>query len=320
MTRYKHLSITERESILAFLAQGLSKRAIAVHLRRSASTISRELRRNLKRDAPLRYSPSIAQWRYRWRRRNCHRRYRLADPATREKILHLLTLYWSPEQISARLKHEQSAVQIGACTIYRGYKRKQIPKEYRQYFRYRPYRKPGKEKRTGKLTPPHTIHERPQAATLRTELGHMEADSLRGKKNAGGLATFVDRKSRLLRAALLRDATSETYMQASVSVLRGLPLHTITNDNGKEFARYDVLMRELGVEVYFCDPNAPWQRGSNENTNGLLRQFYPKGFNFSKISQEDVLLKVALINRRPRKVLGWLCPDEVSFADVLHLT
>ncbi len=320
MSCYQHLTTQERESILFLLGQKQSVRQIAGFLQRSPSTISRELRRNKERTAPLQYSPCSAEKQYHRRRKHCCRHRRLQEPQTYETVVSLLSQYWSPEQISGRLQAEGNAVQISTSTIYRGFYNRQFSRSYRIFLRTRPYHKPGKHKRTGQIRIAHRISERPEEANERLAVGHWESDTVRGSKGSGLLATHTDRKSRYEVAILLRDATSPTFMAATVEAMKELPVKTFTTDRGKEFARHEILAQELGAEVYFADPHAPGQRGTNENTNGLLRQFFPKRRSFAALTQEQVDRAVDLLNRRPRKCLGWRCPEEVFFGKVLHLT
>lgn len=320
MSCYQHLTTQERESILFLLGQKQSVRQIAASLHRSPSTISRELRRNKDRSALLQYSPSPADRQYHRRRKHCCRRRRLQEPQTYETVVSLLSQFWSPEQISGRLRAEENAVQISASTIYRGFYKRLFPRSYRVFLRARPYHKPGKHKRTGQIRIARTISERPEEANARLAVGHWESDTVRGTKGTGLLATHTDRKSRYEVAILLRDATSPAFMTATVEAMKGLPVKTFTADRGKEFARHELLTEQLNAEVYFADPHAPGQRGTNENTNGLLRQFFPKRRSFAQLTQEQVGRAVDLLNHRPRKCLGWQCPAEVFFGKVLRLT
>jgi transposase, IS30 family len=316
MCCYKHLTIEERESILVLLEKGLSVAEIGRTLSRSASTVSRELLRNGR--AGTGYSAAEAQNAYSKRRKKCRRKPRLDEPETRETVEALLDIYWSPEQICERLRKLNAAVQIGTSTVYRGIWNGLLPREFKKKLRTRPYHKPSGS-RTGKLTAPHSIHERPKEANDRSEIGHWESDTVRGSRHSGEIATQVDRKSRLLVAIRLADGRSVTFMEATIAAMKGLPVKTFTTDNGKEFAAHEMLTKALGAEVYFCDPAAPGQRGANENTNGLLRQFFPKRRSFEKVSQSDVDKAVSLLNNRPRKCLNWETPLEVFSRESLHL-
>ena len=305
---YSHLTIEERECILVSKEKGLSLRSIAEKTHRSVSTISRELQRNSR--PRLGYSADYARKLYRKRRRHCRRKKRFEEPDTREKVLDLLNMYWSPEQISNRLRRDGSPVQIGTSTIYRGIERGLLPKEIRKKLRTRPYHQ-SSGGRTGKLEIPHSIHDRPEKVNLREEVGHWESDTVRGSYHSGCIVTQVDRKSRYLVAAKIPNRKSKVFMNATIRVLRGKPVKTFTTDNGKEFAAHAILTEAFGAEVYFCDPAAPGQRGTNENTNGLLRQFFPKRTRFEGVSQADVNKAADLMNNRPRKCLDWETPHEV---------
>jgi transposase, IS30 family len=305
---YSHLTIEERESILVLKEKGHSLRSIAESMNRSVSTISRELNRNSRHR--LGYSAVYAERLYRKRRKHCRRKRRFDEPDTRAKVLALLNEYWSPEQICERLRKDGADVQIGTCTIYRGIARGLLPKETKKKLRTRPYHKPSGG-RAGKLDIPHNIHERPREANLREEIGHWEGDTVRGSYNSGCIVTQVDRKSRYLVAAKIPNRKSEIFMDATIRALRGKPVKTFTTDNGKEFASHAMLTEAFDAEVYFCDPAAPGQRGTNENTHGLLRQFFPKRTRFERVSQADVNRAADLMNNRPRKCLDWKTPHEV---------
>ena len=305
---YSHLTIEERECILVSKEKGLSLRSIAEKTHRSVSTISRELQRNSR--PRLGYSADYARKLYRKRRRHCRRMRRFEEPDTREKILELLNEYWSPEQICERLRKDDADIQIGTSTIYRGIKRGLLPKEIKKKLRARSYHQaPGGGK--GRLAIPNSIHDRPEKANLREEVGHWESDTVRGSYNSGCIVTHVDRKSRYLVAAKIPNRKSKVFMNATIRVLQGKPVKTFTTDNGKEFAAHAILTEAFDAEVYFCDPAAPGQRGTNENTNGLLRQFFPKRTRFERVSQADVNKAADLMNNRPRKCLDWETPHEV---------
>lgn len=317
MSCYGHLTISERESILVMKEKNMTIREMGAAIGRSASTISRELRRNSRPRAG--YSAAYAQATYRKRRSQCRRRLRLSGVETREIVLSLLNAYWSPEQISQRLRRDGGAVRIGTSTIYRGIKKGLFPRGVKKKLRTRPYSKPSGSK-TGKLVTSHNIRERPTEANQRTEIGHWESDTVRGSRHSGSILTQVDRKSRYLIAAKIPDGRSETFMSATIAAMQGKPVKSFTADNGKEFAAHALLTKAFGAEVYFCDPSAPGQRGTNENTNGLLRQFFPKRSSFERVSQADVDHAVWLLNNRPRKCLRWDSPLEVFSRELLHLT
>jgi IS30 family transposase len=320
MSCYKHLSIEERESILLMWAGGTNLSEMGWVLGRAKSTISRELNRNSSRAKP--YSAAAAQNKYRRRRQKCRRIQRLRDQQTRNKVIELLQMYWSPEQISQRLKQESNEIQIGTSTIYRGVKAEILPREMKQKLRARPYHKP-KGSRTGHLPISQSIKERPNEANQRLEIGHWESDTVRGSYNSGCIATHVDRKSRFLISIKIPNRTTQAYMDATIKAFLCMPEHkrkTFTTDHGKEFAEHRRLTEELGTKIYFADPGSPGQRGTNENTNGLLRQFFPKRSGFQKVTQADVDNACSFLNSRPRKCLGWLTPLEIFSSISLHLT
>lgn len=317
MSCYRHLTIIEREKILIMLEKGKSKREIGRTLGRSCSTISREIKRNNKK-----YSAALAHKRYEKCRLKSVRKHRLETKTVYDKVVELLEKKWSPEQISMRLRLEKNAVQISMSTIYRGIKKGLLPKSVKQHLRTRPYHKP-KGSKTGQLVIEQTIHDRGIAANKRMEIGHFESDTVRGAGHSGCIATHVDRKSRYLLCAKLKDRTTNEFMGKSIEQFLKLPkdkVKSFTTDHGKEFAGYRRLTQELGAPVYFADPAAPGQRGTNENTNGLLRQFFPKRTSFKDVTQADVESAAYSINTRPKKCLGWKSPFEVFFDLVLHFT
>jgi len=159
-----------------------------------------------------------------------------------------------------------------------------------------------------------SIHERPEAVDLRNRTGDWEGDTVEGCKGSGGVATHVERSSRYLIAARLIDKTANIFTSQSIKAFRVVPhafRHTLTLDNGKENARFQTLEKKTGLTVFFADPYSSWQRGLNENTNGLLRQYFPKGSSFKNMTDEELAEAVRKINHRPRKCLGYRTPHEV---------
>ncbi|MBR3051702.1 MAG: IS30 family transposase [Selenomonadaceae bacterium] len=324
---YKHLSITERELLLIHLMQGLSLCKIAKLLGRNKSTISRELARNKGE-----YLPSKAQAHYKRRRKKCRPHKLLENPELFASVKKLfLNKHWSPEQIANRLKLENYPIQISYKTIYRAIyagmfdtpeqKRSEGNRGARRKLRHRgkPRRPKGYVSNRGKIPISHELSARPVAANERIRRGDWEADTIVGFNRKSGLLTLVDRKSRFLLVAPLSRLGSKEVKTALIEVLRGQPLHTITPDRGREFQLHGKVTTELGVEFYFPPPHQPWQRGTNENTNGLLREYFPKGYDFTHLSEEDLQAVVEQLNHRPRKSLGYRTPAEVYFSTLLHL-
>ena len=324
---YKHLSITERELIAIYLAKNKSLCQIAKVLGRNKSTISRELARNGDD-----YLPSKAQARYLRLRKPCRPHKLLEKPelfATVKKLF--LEWHWSPEQIANRLKLEGRAA-ISYKTIYRAIyagmfdtseqRRSQGNRGMKRRLRHRgkPRHPKGYISNRGKIPISNELSARPEVANKRGRIGDFEADTIVGFNRKSGLLTLVDRKSRYLIAAKLSRLGSVEVRDALLECLQGQPLCTLTADRGREFQLHGQVSAKLGVEFYFPPPHQPWKRGSNENTNGLLREYFPKGYDFNELSEESLQAVVDQLNHRPRKSLGYKSPWEVWFSRPLHLT
>ena len=335
MSHYKHLTIEERESLYLKKNQGESIRSIARELGRSPSTISREITRNKHSHRP--YSPSAAQRHYQANRKKCGRQPILKNERYCALIRKLIgEQEWSPEQIEHRLVLERNELQLSYATIYRALRSgilddsdsKYIRKKNRYSFHLRhqgkPRKKNGHKNQQGSLHIEYTISQRPSSANDRTELGHWEGDTVAGKRGGAHLLTQVDRKSRFLLAVKIPDNTAATAATAMIRMFQALPkdkVLSITPDRGHEFANHaDVSSAVHHVPFFFADPYSPWQRGTNENTNGLLRQYFPKYSSLDSVTDSMLADVVFKLNRRPRKCLGWLSPYEVFFNTLLHLT
>ena len=323
MSHYIQFTIEERELSMVMRAQGYSLRAIARKLNRSPSTLSREFNRNCNKDG--KYSASAAEKRYRKRRKKCGRKYSLLqDSRLKDYVMANLTKCWSPEQISGRAKLNQEPFTISYNTIYRAIYKGILPKHYRLFLRIKRIknRKKKDNDKRGKITDGISIHERTSDIDKRTELGHWESDTVLGKRYTGCIGTHVERMSGFLIAFTLPNRKGNDYVRTTSELFGTLPDYvkkSFTVDNGPEFIPHKELSSNTGMTVYFCDPYSPWQRGTNENTNGLLRQFFPKGSSFENITNERLAQVVNLINNRPRKRLGYKTPLEI-FSNPLHLT
>lgn len=316
MSHYHHLSIEERESLMLIHERGGSIRQIARELGRAPSTISRELRRNA---AP--YRASSADKRYRCNREKCVRRQVLDNKELKREVHILLSrLYWSPEEISMRMKLEGTG-KISAGTVYRALDTGKLRDTLRYYLRLK-HRTIGKASKKSKACFQKSISQRPVEAQLRSEPGHWEGDTIRGSGESACLVTLVDRYSRYLLCSKVSTKESAVVRQAVVELLKnaGLPVKSITFDQGTEFSEGVQLENELGIDVYFAHPHSPWERPTNENTNGLIRQFVPKRSKISSLTPQEVSSFTNLLNFRPRKCLGFLTPFEVAFSHLLHLT
>lgn len=302
-----HLTATERESILVLCTQGCGVRKIADTLNRSPSTISRELRRNLVKGA---YSAHEADKLYRLRRKRCRPAFKLADKELQSLLQARLEEGWSPEQIKGR-----EALKVSVTTIYRAVKSGRLSFEARKHLRRKgkPYRSKTRQDGRGRIKDTVSIERRPKEVEQRLCVGDWEIDTVLGKPGTGGLVTVVDRKTRLLLAAKIEDKTAAAVQAALIRLLKGVECRSLTTDNGKEFARHKEVSAALGVPVYFAHPHSPWERGTNENTNGLIREYLPKGIDFREVRNDDVLQIAERLNNRPRKCLGFRTPNEAFF-------
>jgi IS30 family transposase len=316
---YRHLNIDEREVILKMRAQQASMQDIGKRLGRSKGTISRELLRNVSSTRD--YKLHLAQRYYEIRRRETKAPYRLEeDDWLRGCVQKKLKQYWSPEQISGVLR-DAHGIAISPVTIYSWVYRSRTKgsADYlylRQSHKRRRKRRAGEDHR-GRMPDRRMIDQRPKVTNRRRRIGDWESDTLEGRKGSGFIATHVDRKSRYTAAVKVSDKSVETVNRAICAMMRQLPpqkVKTMTFDNGKEFAGFKDLERALGIRCYFAHPYHRWERGTHENTNGLLRQFFPKGMDFSAVTQADIDKAVALLNNRPRKCLTYRTPTAVFWS------
>ena len=325
MGRYTHLTIGEREEIMVLRRQGLGVRAIARALGRSPSTVSRELARN---SCKRFYRASTAQARYEGRRASCVRPRRLSDPGLAALVQARILAGWSPEQVSGRLRLEAGVV-VGTATIYRAIRARELdPPELagtrrglagRLRHKGRRRRRKGEVERRGKIRVPASIAERPAEAGARSRLGDWEADTVAGRAGGPCLVTLVDRRSRYLVGGLAPSKTAAAVAGVEAAALAGHPALTVTPDRGKEFALWAPVTEATGADFYYALPRHPWQRGTNENTNGLVREYLPKGCDLSKVTEEEVQEVYHRLNTRPRKCLGYRTPWEVHHSEVLQL-
>lgn len=337
MSHYQHLSIEEREKLYLMRGQGLPLRRIAGELGRSPSTISRELSRNMLKYHP--YSPSRAQKNYEKRRALCGRKHILYSPEKRERVRRLIQeAHWSPEEISNRLRIEGDPLQLSYGAIYRAIhcglfdaNKRAADRSRKKSFAYHLRRKGKKKHGKGETNKQgqhyrtaSRIADRPAAANARSELGHFEADTVLGKQSGARLLSMVDRMSRYTLAAKIPGESPKATGDAMIALLTQLPpdkVKSITPDCGSEFALYRDVSAAIGnVPFYFADPHSPWQRGTNENTNGLIREYLPKATDMTPVPVHDIDEFIRLLNLRPRKCLNWRSPLEIFFSCLLHLT
>jgi len=320
------LRLEEREEISRGVAAGQSLRSIAHQLGRAPSTVSRELRRNGGGNA---YRANEADARA-WQRAQRPKRCRLASyPELRWRVAQKLALEWSPKQIAEWLKRQypgDADMQVSHETIYRslfvqtrGVLKKELMAHLRTGRQLRQARGGSTWRGVGQLADTVSIRERPAEADDRAVPGHWEGDLLCGG-NHTYMVTLVERHTRFVMLIKVADRNTATVVGALSRHVRKLPQQlrrSLTWDRGKEMAEHKKFTIATDVQVYFCDPRSPWQRGSNENTNGLLRQYFPKGTDLSQFSQAH-LNRIALrLNQRPRETLGFETPADRLRA-VLH--
>lgn len=331
--KYKHLSIEEREKIQSMIWEKRSIRDIAKELGRSPASISRELKRN--RPLQFRYAPRIAEIRAQEKRKSRGRKLRLKSLFIRRYVILHLKQGYSPEQIAGRLSKDHSDLSISHEAIYQ-YIYNQVHREGRGLLKphhhdLRKYLKRCHKRRAKKgmrksqrIWRPKgiPIDLRPKEVETRKTLGHWETDSMVSKKSKFGLNTLVERKTGLVFITKIKDGTSQTTKDAVTERLGALPekfRKTITSDNGSENFLYDETMNILDLTWFFAHPYHSWERGTNENTNGLIRWYLPKGTDFATISDETIKSIEDALNNRPRKRLGWKTPLE-AFNESVALT
>jgi len=309
MQSYHHFTLKERECLSENLKDGKTLGEIAKKLNKNVSSISRELKRS--KDKFESYYPLEATVSYINRRKRCVRRPLLSDSKIYDFVCTGLDKFWSPEAISARWKLS-GAKGLSFTTIYNALKNKLLV-DYSPKTHLRRRGKPKKAGNYATIKPVHTIHQRPKVVEYRGRLGDLEGDTVYGGIGKGVLLTFIDRKSRKLYAGCRPNRSSITIKEAFSDVLEGVKVKSITLDRGPEFVEFPEIEKQLKTTIYFADPYSPWQRGSNENINGILRFFFPKGYDFKSVTDEKLQNVVELINNRPRKCLGWLSPLEFIF-------
>ena len=304
-----------------------SLRKIGRELGRHHTSISREIARNRPTYADdAVYWYDAAEYFAKERRHKARHRRRQHERLV-AYVKEKLKLDWSPETISGRVKLDYSdddKMRISPETIYRWIYRDSHDKSNLHHHLRRRHKHRRRQKRYGsgrRFIPGRvSIDLRPPIVATRERFGDWEGDTMEGSKGSGGLATHVERKCRYLLAAKLTDKKAVTMTQQSTRYFRKIPRRlrqTLTLDNGKEFTQFKELERKTGLKVYFADPYSAWQRGTNENTNGLLRQYFPKGTDFRTVSEKEVAIVVKKLNNRPRKCLNYQTPYEV-YCQALH--
>ena len=318
----RYLSHAERDEIAVLAARGHGPRSIGRRIGRPHSTVSRELARNSHRDGS--YRALAAQHRAEERARRPKPGKLATDPRLRGFVVEKLTgEQWSPRQISHALEMEFPQDESMRCaheTIYRSIYlqgRGELRRELARHLRTgREQRKPQHrpQRRKGRLVDTIHISQRPTEAADRAVPGHWEGDLILGKAGGSAIGTLVERATRfVLLVHLPNRRTAEDFAEAMIPALRALPeqlRRSLTWDQGKEMALHKKIAFEADIDLYFCDPRSPWQRGSNENTNGLLRQYFPKTLSLRQFTPDDLAEVARKLNSRPRETLNWATPAQ----------
>lgn len=310
---YTHLSIEERCCLRKYYNEGNSLRKIAELMGRNVSTISREIMRNKTyMNCKPAYYPHTAQKKSNLRKSYCHRGM-FWDKETLEYINEKLRSTWSPEQISRTpCEIRMPSFKTIYRWIYQGY----LANGNAKVLRRKGKSMNGKETRGKLLNKGKSIRKRDKSVYKRKEFGHWEIDTVvsgLGKSKAC-FVTLAERKTRYYIAIKVENRTAQVVKNATIKALQGYPegaVKTITTDNGSEFAKWKEIEDELKTNVYFADPYCAWQKGTNENLNKLLREFYPKGRNLARVSAKTLTQNVAKINNRPKKVLNYKTPADL---------
>ena len=320
MRTYKQLTSEQRYQISALKEIGYGPSKIAQELEVHKSTISRELSRNIGERG---YRPKQANEKALERRTNATARKRISAE-TWEVVEEKLRQDWSPEQVSGWLEKRQE-IRISHEWIYQYILTdKQVGGDLYTHLRQHGKRRKryGQYDRRGKLPQRVSIEERPQLVEQRQRLGDWEVDTLVGKGHRGALVSLVERKSRYTLLQPVTQRLANWVADATISLLQPFTdlVHTITGDNGKEFAEHVRIAETLKANFYFAHPYSAWERGTNENTNGLVRQYFPKKTDFSQVVQSETNAVVDRLNQRPRKCLDFKSPFEVFFNQSVALT
>ena len=327
MKEYRHFTLMDRENLSHLSTQGITQEAIAEHLGFTQSAISRELNRNRNKTSGI-YDPEMAHIRAMYRKkRGCKID---KNPELKEHICEKLQLGWAPDIISNRLTMENGLSYVSPETIYdwlyQGPQKKL--KLYRLLPRHKSQRGPRKsyEPKAHRIPEKVSIHDRPETINSREEFGHWEGDLIIGKRHKSQILTLQERKSRFVvirktvskQAAVVNAKIEEVGKQLKLA--GKAPFLSLTLDNGTEMNEFKALEHDLDVEIYFCDPYAPWQKGGIENVNGIIRRTIPKKSDFNDYSDSDINDLMWNINTTPRKCLGYRTPYEVIANKELQLS
>lgn len=318
---YQHFTGEQRAALAALKRLGYAQQEMAGQVGVSQSAVSRELSRNRTRNKSG-YDARVAHRKTKQRRVKANQRFRKLvrnNPQLRQYVIRKIKLYWSPDQIAGRLNRHRKKKLISHQAIYDFiYQERPDLKQYLRCQKGKWRRRYGTRQRakTREEAKKKRIDTRPKAAQKRSRVGDWEGDLMEGKRDTGSILTHVDRKSGKLKADKLSDGTAAEVRQKTNTRFRRdsrSKKFTITYDNGSSFSSHELMEKDTGMAIYFAYPYHAWERGCNENCNGLLRQFFPKKTSFEDVTQNDVDRAERLLNNRPRKRLKYRTPNEVFF-------
>lgn len=319
--KYKHLTAADRSKMEVLLLKKYTMTEVAKTLGFHKSTISRELR---KRKAPKGYFGEYAQLNYEEQRERCGRKKILSYSKYRNHVINRLSLGWSPETISGRLKFKRANWSICKETIYRfiyedSYCKEEKIYQYLKHARRRRIKWKSRKSKKDRIPNRVSIHQRPEIVVTKKEFGHWEGDSVI-YPNKKSINTLNELKTGYVEFTKLDRKTAELTANSMIEVFKIHESKTVTVDNGSEFMEHERITEVTGVKVYFADPYSSYQRGSNENSNGLLRRYLPKRTNIDKLTQEELDGIAEDLNNRPRKRLGYQTPAEAYQLELINLS
>jgi len=311
---YKQLTAADRGAIEVLLQENYTQESMAEKLGIDPSTVSREIKRG---STPSGYFAKIAQERYLALRKKCRKKKELNYSKRQKYLCEKLELGWSPEQISGRLKLEGSNLYVCKETIYQflytdPWARQETLYQYLRYGRKKRKKQTGRSVHRVKIPNRVSIHERPEVVVQKVQYGHSEADSV-VYKDKMAINTLNELKTGIVRFTKLDRKTAEKTAATMIKAIRELGLKTCTVDNGSEHVRHEEITKATKANIYFADPYSSWQRGSNENTNMLLRGYLPKKTDITDLTQEELDDIAEELNNRPRKRLDYQTPNEVYY-------
>lgn len=324
MVSYNHFTQEQRIMLSVLKRRGLTQKEIAREINKDQSAISRELNRNKSTNNT--YHAGIAKYKAQQRREQANQVLKRIenDLWLKKYIIKKLKIYWSPEQIAGRVRKDHNIIVCHEIIYQYIYNQRTDLKQYLRCRKGKYRRRYGTRKREAEREKlkKRRIDTRPDIIEKRKRLGDWEGDTIVGKRGSGSLITYVDRTSRYTIIEYVKYATAQAIQEKTKTRFKNLKKslrHTITYDNGTEFAYYELIEKDTGITIYFAYPYHSWERGTNENTNGLIRQFFPKKSSFKNTTKQNTKRAEYLLNTRPRKILGYLTPSEV-FSQNMHLT